>query len=152
MGWNGCDALTVEMAREILYGNATEVNWFDPISACSDGSTIDCAAAWMLFVGGPGKFTKVFATREAARRGFSGLLGAAANRFFRGATSKSINFEATCLENGVWRFEYFSPANNPGYGKRYIQEVDAAGTVLREWKETWGPDGLIEVKWVHGGP
>ncbi|NTW38877.1 MAG: hypothetical protein HGA44_03145 [Cellulomonadaceae bacterium] len=46
--------------------------------------------------------------------------------------------------------QFFSPANNPGYGKLYVQEIDAAGRVLREWKDTLGPHGLIERKWVLG--
>lgn len=45
-----------------------------------------------------------------------------------------------------------SSAHNPGYGKLYVQEIDAAGNVIEEFKNTLGPNGLIETKWVHGGP
>jgi hypothetical protein len=30
--------------------------------------------------------------------------------------------------------------------------VDGEGRILQEFKETWGPGGLIEVKWIHGAP
>ncbi|MCO5153623.1 MULTISPECIES: hypothetical protein [unclassified Shinella] len=50
------------------------------------------------------------------------------------------------------RFEFFSPARNTGYGKRYVQEVDGTGSVVREFKETIGPDGVTDTKWNHGGP
>lgn len=94
----------------------------------------------------------VFGTRAAARAGLPGDLAAVGNRFFRGATSKSRDFKATGLEGGGYRLEYFSPANNPGYGKLYVQEIDSAGDVIREFKNTMGPAGLIETKWVHGEP
>lgn len=96
--------------------------------------------------------TLSFGSRAAAREGLPGDLAAAGNRFFRGATSKSQDFKATGLPDGGYRLEFFSPANNPGYGKLYVQEIDRTGQVLREYKNTMGPDGLIETKWVHGGP
>lgn len=96
--------------------------------------------------------TLSFGSRAAAREGLPGDLAAAGNRFFRGATSKSHDFKATRLPDGGYRMEFFSPANNPGYGKLYVQEIDRTGQVLREYKNTIGPDGLIETKWVHGGP
>ena len=82
----------------------------------------------------------------------SGPQQGAANRFFRGATGKSTDFRVTSLGGGRERLEYFSPANNPGYGKRYVQEIDADANVVSEYKETLGPDGLIETKWIHGLP
>jgi hypothetical protein len=93
-----------------------------------------------------------FASRTEARQAFSGDVGSAANRFFRGATSKGRDFQAQELSGGGYRFQFFSPANNPGYGKLYVQEVDAQGRVVLEFKNTIGPEGLIETKWVHGGP
>ena len=96
--------------------------------------------------------TTALADKAAARKALSGDLNVAANRFFRDATSKSTNFQMTALENGGYRFQFFSPANNPGYGKLYVQEVDQAGRVVREYKNTLGPNGLIETKWVHGKP
>lgn len=93
-----------------------------------------------------------FGSKAAAREGLAGDAGTAANRFFRDATSKSIDFQAQELGNGGYRLQFFSPANNPGYGKLYVQEIDAAGNVIREFKNTLGPDGLIETKGVHGGP
>ena len=91
-------------------------------------------------------------SKAAARGGLTGEAGAAANRFFRDATSKSIDFQAQELGNSGYRLQFFAPANNPGYGKLYGQEIDAAGNVIKEFKNTPGPDGLIETKWVHGGP
>lgn len=93
-----------------------------------------------------------FDSKAAAREGFEGDVRSSADRFFRGATSKSQDFKATELGNGGYRLEFFSSANNPGYGKLYVQEIDQAGAVVREFKNTMGPDGLIETKWVHGGP
>lgn len=92
------------------------------------------------------------ASKAKARSAFEGDLGTAANRFFRGATSKSTNFQATELAGGGQRFEFFSPANNPGYGKLYVQEVDAQGNVVQEYKDALGSEGLIERKFVHRGP
>ncbi|HEY0259682.1 MAG TPA: hypothetical protein VGC18_07515 [Lacisediminihabitans sp.] len=93
-----------------------------------------------------------FGSRAAAREGLPGDLAGAGNRFFRGATSKSQDFQAVELPGGGYRMQFSSPANNPGYSKVYVQEIDRAGQVLREYKNTMGPDGLIETKWVHGGP
>lgn len=72
------------------------------------------------------------------------------DRFFRGATSKSQDFEAIGLPGGGCRLQFFSLAKNPGDGKLYVQEIDRTGQVLGEFKSTMGPDGLIETKWVHG--
>jgi len=93
-----------------------------------------------------------FANKAAARQAFEGDMRVAANRFFRDATSKSQDFQTQALGNGEYRMQFFSPARNPGYGKLYVQEIDSSGSVLREYKDTIGPEGLIERKWVSGGP
>lgn len=93
-----------------------------------------------------------FANRQAAREAFSGAQQRAANRFFKGATPKSKDFMATELADGGKRLEFFSTANTPGYGKRYVQEIGSQGEVIREFKQTIGPSGVIETKWIHGGP
>jgi RHS repeat-associated protein len=92
-----------------------------------------------------------FEGKAAAREALDGAQGTAANRFFRDATAKSRDFEAQLLPDGGYQLRFFSPANNPGYGKLYVQEIDAQGVVVREFKDTMGPDGLIERKWVSGG-
>jgi hypothetical protein len=92
-----------------------------------------------------------FADKAAARQAFGGDMQVAANRFFRDATSKSQDFQVQDLGNGVHRMQFFSPANNPGYGKLYVQDIDSTGSVLREFKDTMGPNGLIERKWISGG-
>jgi len=94
----------------------------------------------------------VFSSRNEARYAFEGSQQRAANRFCRGATAKSIGFKATPLPGGGYRLEFFSPANNPGYGKRYVQDIGGKGVRVREFKETLGPGGVIETKWVFGGP
>lgn len=81
-----------------------------------------------------------------------GPLGSAANRFFRDASNNAQDFRITDLAEGGKRFEFFSPARNAGYGKLYVQEVDGTGVITREFKNTLGPDGLIETKWINGGP
>jgi hypothetical protein len=90
--------------------------------------------------------------KASARQALDGDSRVAANRFFRDATSKSEGFRVTETGDGGHRLQFFSPANNPGYGKLYVQEIDADGQVVREYKDTLGPDGLIERKWIHGGP
>lgn len=96
--------------------------------------------------------TVEFPDKATARGALSGPRGVAANRFFRDATGKSTQFKVTDQEDGSFQFEFFSAARNPGYGKRYVQMVGAAGEIISEYKETLGPEGLIETKWVHGGP
>lgn len=93
-----------------------------------------------------------FPDRLAARRALAGEQGRAPNRFFRAATSKSIDFKATPLSGGRLRLEFLSPANNPGYGKRYVQEIDQFGNIRRWYQETWGPEGQVNTKWLMGGP
>lgn len=90
-----------------------------------------------------------FGSRTAAREGLPGDLAGVGNRFFRGATSKSQEFQAIGLPDGGYRLQFFSPANNPGYGKLYVQEIDRSGNILSRYKDTMGPDGLIERKTVQ---
>ncbi len=74
-------------------------------------------------------------------------------KFFKGATSKASDFQIETLEEGGYRLSFFSPARTPGYGKLYVADVDNAGTLIREFKDTLDPFGqLVERKWVHGGP
>ncbi len=90
-----------------------------------------------------------FGSRAAAREGLPGDLAAVGNRFFRGATGKSQDFQAVGLPGGGYRLQFFSPANNPGYGKLYVQEIDRGGNVVSRYKDTIGPDGFIERKPVQ---
>jgi hypothetical protein len=94
----------------------------------------------------------VYADRVSARNALSGDLREASNRFFRKATSKSIDFRVTELGDGGFRMEFFSPADNPGYGKLYVEAIDKGGAVVSRFKDTLGPNGLIERKWMIGGP
>jgi RHS repeat-associated protein len=93
--------------------------------------------------------TLSFGSRAAAREGLPGDLAAVGNRFFRGATSKSQDFQAIGLPGGGYRLQFFSPANNPGYGKLYVQEIDRGGNIVSRYKDTIGPDGFIERKMVQ---
>jgi hypothetical protein len=92
-----------------------------------------------------------FPNRLAARQGLDGDLQTASNRFFRNATSKSQDFQVTKLRGGNTQMQFFSPANNPGYGKVYVQVIDSSGEVVTRYKDTVGPSGLIERKWIDGG-
>lgn len=94
----------------------------------------------------------IYADKAAARAALSGDLRVAANRFFRDATSKCRDFRITQLSDGRYRMEFFAPANNPGYGKFYVQIIDSSGRRVAEYKDTFGPTGLIERKWLEGGP
>ena len=78
-----------------------------------------------------------------------GDFGAAVNRFFRDATSKCTDFRSTALSDGTTRLEFYAPANNPGYGKLYVQDLDAKGDIVQEYKDNFGPEGRGERKWVH---
>jgi hypothetical protein len=93
-----------------------------------------------------------FADRTAAREALRGDLAKASNQFFRGATSKSRDYRLAVQADGSYRMEFFSPANSPGYGKLYVQVVGGDGRVMMEYKDTLGPEGLIERKWIRGGP
>ena len=99
--------------------------------------------------------TTEYQDRAAARQALSGAQRQAANRFFKGATGKSVNFRSTELPNGQ-RLEFFSPADTPGYGRLYVQEIDADGVTIRRYKDTMGPEGgalrrLRERKESDGG-
>jgi hypothetical protein len=92
-----------------------------------------------------------YPNKASARLALDGAQREAANRFFRGATSKSRNFKVTETANGRVQLEFFSPARTEGYGKRYVQLIGANGEIVEEFKETLGPEGLLETKWVHNG-
>jgi hypothetical protein len=102
--------------------------------------------------GGASERVLTFADRAAARRALPGKLGTACNRFFRGATSKCHDFRVSPLPNGGYRMQFSAPARNAGYGKVYVQEVDAEGRVISEFKDTVGPSGVVERKWNHVEP
>ena len=91
-----------------------------------------------------------YATRAEARQAFTGAEREAADEFFKGATGKSIDFQSTPLSGGGQMMQYFSPANNPGYGKLYVQYINEMGEVLGEYKLNIGPGGVAgTLKWVH---
>ncbi|MEL6196149.1 MAG: hypothetical protein AAFQ77_03765 [Myxococcota bacterium] len=102
--------------------------------------------------GPPAHHAAVHASKAAARKFLSGDLGRAANRFFRDAAKNSKDFRTIRSNDGTTRLQFFSPARNPGYGKRYVQILDAEARVVKEFKETLGPEELIEIKWIRGGP
>jgi hypothetical protein len=101
---------------------------------------------------GEAKRAVTFADKASARTGLPAPMRPMSNRFFRGATAKSQDFKITQLVGGGHRMEFFTPAENAGYGKLYVQTIDVRGLVVSEYKDTLGPDGLIERKWVRGGP
>lgn len=72
----------------------------------------------------------------------------AANKFFKDAAKNGEKFRIIPLQQDMKRFEFFSPARNEGYGKLYVQEVHSTGVVFRDYKDTVGPNGLIDRKWV----
>jgi hypothetical protein len=82
----------------------------------------------------------------------SGNEGVTVNRFLPAAGANLQDWKVSELENGNYVLEFFSPARNVGFGKRYVQEIDAAGILVREFKDTLGSEGLIERKWLHGEP
>ncbi|MEW6776848.1 MAG: putative Ig domain-containing protein [Bdellovibrionota bacterium] len=91
-------------------------------------------------------------SKKLAREALKGGAGKAASKFFKGATKKSVDFEIVELSNKTFQFSFISPADTPGYMKKYIQQVDEFGNILAEFKDTLGPNGLIQRKWLHGGP
>lgn len=106
-------------------------------------------------MGGPGipcGPATTFSTRAEARQALDGELQKAANRFFRGAgDSRSADFKMQGLAGGGYRFSYYDAARSPGYGKLYVQEVGPKGNLIREYKDTLGPNGLIERKFQPRG-
>jgi len=84
-----------------------------------------------------------------ARSALLGDAGRAANRLFRDATSKSVQFRIVPTESGGYRLSFFFfPANNPGYGKLYVQEISAEGNIELEYKDTMHGERLIERKYI----
>jgi RHS repeat-associated protein len=124
-----------ETAAAFLIGGATR-----RVLGRSGALVDDAAAVESAFTGK----VMTLGSRAAAREALGGDVGVAANRFFSGATSKSEAFVIRETEAGGYQFEFFSPANNPGYGKQYVQRVDASGRIVREYKNTIGPEGVIE--------
>jgi hypothetical protein len=96
------------------------------------------------------KTSTQYETRADARGALAGDQQVAANRFFKGATGKSRDFRVTIYRSGRARLQFFSPARNPGYGKLYVQDIDERGGTVRRYKDTMGPEGLIERKWLRG--
>jgi hypothetical protein len=90
-----------------------------------------------------------YPSKAVAREALSGTARHWGGRFFRGATGKSTAFRIETLEGGGHRLSFFSPANNAGYGKLYVGEFDASGLPIRRYKDTLGPEGLIERKWIQ---
>ena len=54
----------------------------------------------------------------------------------------------TALDDGTYRLEFFSPARNAGYGKLFVQLIGPEGEMIERFKDTMGPEGLIERKWL----
>lgn len=65
-----------------------------------------------------------------------------ANKFFTGATGKSNQFNIVKTNTG-YKFNFFSPANTPGYGKSYNLETDLVGKITERVRYTLGPNGEI---------
>ena len=93
-----------------------------------------------------------FATREHTYNAFEDLmLNNIAQNFFKEAKG-SKNIKATQLPDNRIKFEFFDPAENVGFGKRYVQIIDkVTKEVLVDKKMTVGPNGLIDVKYIKGG-
>ncbi|WP_162259427.1 RHS repeat-associated core domain-containing protein [Phycicoccus sp. Soil803] len=134
-----------------------ELNWKELGKAALEGAGLAAGVQGAVAaVGARGVATSSssavleFGSRAAARQGISGDASAAVNRFFRGSTAKSQDFRVTEMASGGYRLQFFSPARNPGYGKLYVQEIDSQGNIVVEYKNTVGPNGFIETKWVHG--
>jgi hypothetical protein len=119
----------------------------DGVTVTGKGSKVGTAPG----TGTPGE-VQVFADRAAARKAGSGSQQVAANRFFREAVKNARDFKVTELKGGGKRMEYFVPARNAGYGKQYVQEIDAQGNIIDRYKDTIGPNGLIDRKWNPGDP
>jgi hypothetical protein len=101
-------------------------------------------------------------TRDLARRFGQGKTRMEANRFYKSARGPDHDlpaeeFRAVEYPNGYVRLTYREPANNTGYGKLYVRELNAKGDVMRSYKVSvrqneggeWQPG---QVKWERGGP
>jgi hypothetical protein len=99
--------------------------------------------------GEAGQNVRLFATRTEARQALGEPMRARCNRFFKDAGNKGTAFKITELKDGNYRMEFFSPANNAGYGKLYVQILDRRGDIVEWYKDTLGPGGLIERKNVE---
>jgi hypothetical protein len=95
------------------------------------------------------KNVRLFASRNEARRGLDGPMRTACNQFFKDAANKGRDFKITELQDATYRLEFFSPADNAGYGKAYVKIIDRSGGTVESYKDTMGPDGFIERKWLR---
>ena len=83
--------------------------------------------------GAPG--AQEFADKASAKAAAAGTPQESAyNNFFKAATGKSTDFTSTQLPDGSTRVSFFSPANNAGYGKIYVQVIGPDGTVTQDFK------------------
>ena len=76
-------------------------------------------------------------------------MGKLANKFFK-AKGKSRDFKIIEYVDGTYRFEYWDPANTPGWRKYYIQEIDSNGALTLEYADTVAPGGLHQRKIKRG--
>jgi RHS repeat-associated protein len=96
------------------------------------------------------QFNSSKAARQAFREG-SNLRGRA-NIFFDRATSKCYGYKIARVGD-AYEFSYFAPADNPGYTKEYVYEVDAqSGTVIEHYKVTYFESESLQIKYIrHNG-
>jgi hypothetical protein len=148
-------ARLLQISRDLkpLLGTRIVIGATEKAEALPAMRTAEAIAERRLAEVGTGDAANVltFADKGAARASLDGDLQTACNRFFRDATAKSQDFQVMRRSNGSVQMQFFSPANNPGYGKLYVQIVDSSGQIVTEYKDTIGPGGLIERKWIHGG-
>ena len=106
----------------------------------------------------PSKFNQSYRNKQAARdavkdnQELTPKQRKAGREFFDGANGSSSRDFRVEISDVKTRFEFFTPARNQGYGKLYVQEVDSSGNVIREFKDTLGPNGLVERKFIRGEP
>ena len=65
------------------------------------------------------------------------------NKFFKGSKAITKDFRVTKLENNNLELSFFDPAQTPGYGKKYILEVDQYGNKVSHYRQTIDPSGRI---------
>ncbi|MGI4852322.1 MAG: hypothetical protein ACRYGR_10330 [Janthinobacterium lividum] len=90
-----------------------------------------------------------FATKNEARYYFQNSnpsLHKNVKEFFEGASGKCQDFKITPLNDNRYKLEFFAPANNPGFGKRYIKVLDNNGKKISYKAYTIGLKGLIQMK------
>jgi hypothetical protein len=86
----------------------------------------------------------VFADKTSARNFLQdSVYHTEGNKFFKGAKPISKDLKIAKLDSGNIEMSFFDPADTPGYGKKYILELDKYGNKISHYRQTIDPSGKV---------